>query len=517
MTTLILGLDGAGFELVDPWLEDLPALRRMTEDGVRVDMESCFPPVTCPNWRCYSTGKNPGKLGVFWWEWVDRENERIVNTSASDQFDGTDYWEWLDDEVAVVNLPTSYPPIPLDGINVTGGPGAEQTGYTHPPDLEAQLERDYDYKVHPEKLFQLDKDDADIECIDEIYDVVDRRFDLIADLVASGEYEFVHLTVFYLNMLQHFYYDHDIVKVAWERIDDRLAELLESDELDHIFVMSDHGSNRVEHWFRVNALLEREGYLVTTASVSDLLYRTGLTRERIRSAIGALGLEWWARRVVPDSLTDLLPDREGTVDRSAKANHIDWAASTAVASGQGPVYVLADDPAERERIRTELVDLFDGLCDDDGNRIIQAAYPAEKVYEGPHVERGPDVLLDQAPNVHIDGGIGDETAFDEPQKWHGENKRTGLFVAHGPTVDADGTVADMSILDIAPTILHLHGQAVPEDLDGTVRTELFAEGTDPTTRPVEHTTPPADASAARDDNGNGEDVRTRLKNLGYLE
>jgi arginase len=39
------------------------------------------------------------------------------------------------------------------------------------------------------------------------------------------------------------------------------------------------------------------------------------------------------------------------VKKTGKERVIDWERSTAVASGQGPVYVLAEDPAERERIR----------------------------------------------------------------------------------------------------------------------------------------------------------------------
>ena len=81
--TIVLGLDGANWALLEPWLEagNLPNIQSLREEGTWSDMESCLPPVTCPNWRCYSTGKNPGKLGVFWWEKIDTNNRTLSTPS----------------------------------------------------------------------------------------------------------------------------------------------------------------------------------------------------------------------------------------------------------------------------------------------------------------------------------------------------------------------------------------------------------------------------------------------------
>ncbi|MFW6121196.1 MAG: alkaline phosphatase family protein, partial [Petrotogales bacterium] len=73
MRVIVIGLDGAHFELIEPWLKkgELPNIKKCIEEGVSADMEVCLPPVTSPNWKCYSTGLNPGKLGIFWWENID--------------------------------------------------------------------------------------------------------------------------------------------------------------------------------------------------------------------------------------------------------------------------------------------------------------------------------------------------------------------------------------------------------------------------------------------------------------
>lgn len=77
--------------------------------------------------------------------------------------------------------------------------------------------------------------------------------------------------------------------------------------------------------------------------------------------------------------------------------------------------------------------------------------------------------------------------FTEPQSdcWRGENKRDALFVAIGLDFTT-GSVDDLTILDLAPTFLHLHGLGIPDAFDGRVRMELYGQNTDASGREVEY-------------------------------
>jgi len=517
MTTVILGLDGAGFELLDPWIDhNLPHLKEIRSNGISAKLQPCYPPVTCPNWQCYAKSKNPGKLGVFWWEEVDREKNTINHTSSVNDFDGNFYWDYMDDQRVVLNLPTSYPPPSTNGVHVSGGPGAEQTGYTTPSSFEDTLYEEYDYYVHPKDISELSPNNPNNECVNEIYRLIDNRFDVLIDIIEDEDYNFVHMSVFYINMLQHFYWDHDVVKTAWERIDRRIGDLIQSDDLNDLIIMSDHGSNKVDTWFRINTWLENHGYLVTESGMSDWLAKTGITKNRARSLLGTFGIEWWARKIVPARIQAMLPDTDGTIDRGAKSHVIDWDNSKAVASGQGPIYILSTSPEERKKIQKDLINELSGLRNEEGRLVLRDAFPAEEIYEGPHVSEGPDIIVDQASGVHVDGGIGSNQTFDQPKKWAGENTMSGLFMAYGENVAENWKRDQIQITDIGPTVLHLRNNPIPDNMDGEVLLDLFVQDSDARKRNPQISSYVETQIQEETDSRIKSDVGERLEDLGYL-
>ena len=63
---LVIGLDGATFNLILPWVREgkLPNIKKIMNDGIHTGLMSTKPPMTCPAWPAFMTGKNPGKFGV---------------------------------------------------------------------------------------------------------------------------------------------------------------------------------------------------------------------------------------------------------------------------------------------------------------------------------------------------------------------------------------------------------------------------------------------------------------------
>lgn len=510
----VVGLDGAGWRLLEPWLEagQLPTLAHIRAQGVHATNRSCLPPVTFPNWKCYSSGKNPGKFGVFWWEHINLKRETIKVTGGPD-FDTAEMWDYLNQagyRTGVVNMPATYPPRPLDGPVVSGGPDAVEgeyrslsSGYTHPPELEERLRSEYDYSVHPDPLLSSNRDGA--AEIDEILRLLKVRLEVAEDLFREQDLDFMHVTLFYLNVLHHFFWDGEPTRRAWRLVDEKVADLLELEDTNVILV-SDHGSAPTETEFYVNEWLAKNGYLTRRLTLDEAFRSIGLTRDNALTFAKRLGIVDVLATTVPERLQRFVPQRAG-VKRGRKMEAIVPDETLALASGQGPVYLHPS--SNYDDLRSTLQSKFLNLTNAEGTPLFTDVHMAEDVYHGQYVDGGPDIVLEQQPGVHVNDGIGGEVVLGKPDRWVAENTRRGIFAAIGPAFRNDGDIGEIEILDIAPTLLAQFGVPVPEDVDGRVLDILRDDSRPGTQDPIE----PTDTMLAPD-NGS---VERRLTRLGYME
>jgi predicted AlkP superfamily phosphohydrolase/phosphomutase len=231
-----------------------------------------------------------------------------------------------------------------------------------------------------------------------------------------------------------------------------------------------------------------------------------------------LGIKDFAAQVAPRWLLDRIPTDEGDVRRESKTSNIDWESTTVLASGQGPIYIDSSEN-KYDEIREEIIEKLSSLSGPTGQPIADNVYRGETVYHGPYAQEAPDIVIDQRNGVHISGGLGRDQVFTNPEAdgWKGENKRDGLFVATGPDITT-GAVGEISILDLAPSILHLHGCALPHDLDGTVQKTIFAEDSGANDRQVEYRSQSDNMmNDGEVKSEKKEGLRDRLEDLGYLE
>ncbi|MFC3476452.1 alkaline phosphatase family protein [Halobacterium litoreum] len=522
MTTITIGLDGANWDLLGPWLSEgrLPNLQRLIDDGVGGVSESCLPPLTVPNWKCYATGKNPGKLDVFRFDRIDTANREHVFHDATD-FRSAELWDYLNDDgltAGVVNKPSTYPPKEIDGFVVAGGPDASESayrsldsGFATPERVESFLREELDYRVHPSPMISpSEKGEAEVEAV---LNLVDLRFEAAERLLERENPDFLHLTVFYSMALQHYFWDDEPVRRAWERIDDHLGRLLDDDH--DVLVMSDHGTWHVDTVFYVNVWLAQHGYLAVDGGVDELLQRLGVTRERALSVAKRLGMVDTLSRVVPERLQRMIPWEEG-VKRDRVLSVVDWEETTAVASNQGPIYLnVPRDDAAYEGIRDELIEELESLTHPQtGQQLLKAVHRGEEYYDGPYAGNAPDLLVDQGENVHVSDAIGPDDPVADSGVWVGGNMPEGIFLFSGPSFQSEGLTRRASITDLAPTLLHAMGARVPDDLDGEVL-DVFAEGSEPAAREVATRNPLSeDRLGEESDDAN---VEERLADLGYLE
>jgi len=150
---IIIGLDGATWDLLTPWVnkQDLPNFKILMENGCFGTLESTIPHITPPAWTSMSTGKNPGKHGIFDFSSIikDTDNVRNLDLYNSRSKKSKEIWDYLNMKSIIVNVPVTYPPRKINGIMVTGmyTPHME-SDFTYPEEVKKEiLELFPDYKI----------------------------------------------------------------------------------------------------------------------------------------------------------------------------------------------------------------------------------------------------------------------------------------------------------------------------------------------------------------------------------
>src|SRR3954447_9584360 len=150
MKVLVLGLDGATWDVLEPLVSDgmLPNLARLRDQGVSGVLGSVFPPLSPVAWTGVMTGKNSGKHGVF--EFLESRHDPLrpqVNSSRSIQADLL--WEIAGrygKKTVAGGVPMSYPPRPakdFPGFYLGDFLSPEQAAdFSSDPGLFAELERE---------------------------------------------------------------------------------------------------------------------------------------------------------------------------------------------------------------------------------------------------------------------------------------------------------------------------------------------------------------------------------------
>ena len=129
---VVLGFDGVDPDLVSQWMDQLPNIRRLSEQGTFTALGTTNPPESPVAWASFSTGMNPGKHGIF--DFLRRdpdtyfpdiglvqiEKARFILGSipikapkVTKNRQGTPFWKHLDaEEISTINLrvPLEFPP-----------------------------------------------------------------------------------------------------------------------------------------------------------------------------------------------------------------------------------------------------------------------------------------------------------------------------------------------------------------------------------------------------------------------
>nr|MDO8083040.1 alkaline phosphatase family protein [Candidatus Freyarchaeota archaeon] len=503
MKVLVIGLDGATWNIILPLVEQgqLPTFRKLMEKGVWGDLQSTYPFTTSPAWKSYSTGKNPGKLGLYSWCGFDIKNLELT-VMASDPFRSKEIWDYLGEyglNSGIINLPLLCPPRRIRGFIVSGFPMSDSADYTFPKDLKKFLVEEYDYKINPSEItlnpeYQLARKEG---LALEVEELIRKRFEVTRYLLRSYSPDFIHTTIFYTDAIQHFFWKNmeqreerfgGVIEKIWKLIDAEIGKLLDQLEEDtNIIVMSDHGFVGLKATFSLNRWLWEKGYL-NLSIFNIILTNLWLYNKKTSQIIRQLGLDKLVRRLIPKEKLMSLQQRilPPEVPSPYLIRQVDWSTTKAILVGECGVFLNPElDPKEYETLRTQLIKEIKMIKDPKtGQNLVTDVKRKEELYNGEHLEFAPDLVVIPNEGYRISDSLLRSIWDYSKNVWSAYHKLQGIFIAHGPDIKEGCNVKDAKIYDLAPTILYTFHVPIPKDIDGRVLTEIFREGSELTKKEI---------------------------------
>ncbi|MCA9967086.1 MAG: alkaline phosphatase family protein [Anaerolineales bacterium] len=514
---LLIGLDGATFDLIEPWKAQLPNLTQLIATGGHGALASTLQPTTAPAWTTCLTGVNQGKHGLY--DFVRRRSGsyhlEITNSSQIGAPTFFDIASQQGKQVVALNIPYTYPPRPVNGVMI-GGPFAP----TVTPELvypvgyyETLRQLTPDYFILPD--FDQRAENPLLDYHQKLLKAIAMREKLSLHLLKTEPWDLFMVVFMATDEVQHTFWHcmeaaegtpearhrHAIFAV-YKRLDEMVGKLVaqaraDGDERETVvFILSDHGAGAFRWMINLNQWLAQMGYLrfhsatqsvggrVKTAVIKKLAhayreYLPAQTRATIRQRLGIERFE-----AVKENF-----------ESSLLTSTVDWEQTQAYSLGAGgniyinlqgrePNGIVAPDNAYDElceAIRSHLLTLADP---ETGKPLVRAVHRREELYSGPFLPQAPELIIEWLD--YADWGRGQydaqapvferQRAFDfSTQPLTGSHRPHGILIANGSGICPGTHVEGAHLLDIAPTVLSLLGVPTPANFDGQLLRGLFEE------------------------------------------
>ncbi len=541
---LIIGLDGATFDLIKPWAAQgkLPTLAKLMQTGVTGNLESTLPPVTSPAWPTFMTGKNPGKHGVFDFIRPRAGSFDMVNAS---QIKSKLLWEILSEagySVGVLNVPITYPPRKVNGYMIPGLLSPDQGKTVYPADLlkpyEAELGK---YRLTPNVQYKAGNED---EFIADLHDLIDTQLRYVLRLMHDHPTDVVMLHFLATDNGSHalwrfmdqshprhepalFAKYGDALQKVYQHLDEAVAKVQTAAgaELKATVVMSDHGFGPLHRTINLNILFLEKGLMHLKRNFSTQLrwwaFRNGLTPAAVYKLLSKLGLQNITAKVSRKA-------RNEVVGKFLSFEDVDWSQTIAYSMGHvGQIYLNVQGrephgiitPDRYAAARQQVIDALNTITDPaTGKSMVDRIIPREEAAHGPYADQGADLhlILDGYKTIAFPL-FATEGRVLTPQIRgdSGCHRLHGIFIGQGEAFEQGTSINGARIIDLAPTILHILGQPVPEDMDGRVLTDALSIELRGKSAEVSAatTTSQAQVDLTADEQA---EVEERLRALGYL-
>ena len=451
---VVIGLDCATPEfLFEEYLDVLPNIKKILDNGTYGNLRSTTPAITVPAWMSMMTSKDPGRLGVFGFR------NRKPGSGYDDMWIATHekikekkVWQYLNEagfSTGLLGVPQTYPVEKIDGFMISSflTPSIESE-YTYPTELKVEIENKVGEYIFDYANRSTEPPETVLKAI---YTMTEKRFNLFTDFIKTKNNDFMMMVEMGVDRIHHYMWSYvddkhpkyqgeknkfkDCIKNYYIYIDEKIGEIMKVvDDDTKIMLVSDHGAKAMQGMFLLNEWLIKEGYLVLKKYPSEI------------TKLEKCDIDWsktkaWAWGGFYSRIFFNVKDREpeGLIDKK-----------------------------DLEKEKQTLIEKLEAVLDDEGNIMGNKIYRPEDLYK--EVTGDPPDLLGFFGDLswRPGGTIGHDKIYiheNDTGPDDGVHDWNGIYAIYDPKNKANKR-EDRSIYDIAPTILKMYNIDIPKDMRG---------------------------------------------------
>lgn len=379
---VIIGLDGTPYSFLEREIArgNLPNLERISKLGTMAPMETEIPTISSVAWASFMTGKNPGEHGIF--GFTDRKPGTYeLYFPNYTHLKAEPFWDQFSSEglrCCVINVPSTYPARPLNGVLVSGfvAPNLEKATYPREA-LDYLSASGYRVDVDAAK----GRESLDL-LLEDLHETLEKRREAILHFWRQEHWDLFVAVITGTDRLHHFLWKHyedgdptyapEFMRY-YSRVDEVVGEIVnEVGEEALLFMLSDHGSCTIKSEVYLNAFLVERGFT------------------RFRG------------------------------EQPRMINDLDPAASRAYCMDPGRIYLNLEGrepegvvkPSDAPALINELTTAFNELRDPEtGEPVVERVIPGSELYSGDQTPFGPDLVVQPNRGYDLKGAVAQPSVF----------------------------------------------------------------------------------------------------------
>lgn len=479
---LIIGIDSLDPHILLQYRNDLPTFSKLMDQSPTHISHSVFPTDTIPAWASIYTGLHPGNHGLLYVYDIFDPNLSDLRKVDVARIKGRTFWDYANNEglhAVLVHPMMLYPAWPISDIMVSRSPIDRRTDWIHTEiDVDVYPRNIRDKYSIPKTYTGLWGGFPGFKQLEEWVQLGRKTLEaeqrLGLELLRNERWDLFFIYFSALDIIQHrlwrFFDTSDplyrknqfstVIVDYYKHLDSIVGSFIAERPDVQLIVLSDHGHrSRPMMTVNINEYLRMHNVLVPRQQRKLINLRTILLE-----IINRLGIEHVVMKLVVKSprLT------QASKSIYSSGGSIDQEKSTAFLSTfagiksypDGGIEMQKEDLSalEYERLRDVLIGWLEALTTAQGERVTRWARRREDLYPGTFTaELYPDIVFELQPQYGVGWDVHSDLfgkAYDHPVASGGHAPEAVLLMRN---IDRNVARTDISLMDVAPTIVDLFG------------------------------------------------------------